>query len=161
MLFWVNRYVFLLLGLLRVLVLFSYYSSIQPFRYVFLVAIFSSKIVGFLLHQVVGIFYVHFRLIVDRIFFHWYGMFCLYCFTFCRYLFNLPPFASTFWFISSSFIVSFSSVVFSFLFLTIPASFFCFIIFACFCRFFISVSSRNSHPGFDFSLVLFEGILIF
>ena len=91
----------------------------------------------------------------------WNVLFYLYCFTLCRYLFNLPSFASSFWFIFSSFIVSFSCVVFSFLFLIIPASFFCFIIFACFRRFFIWVSSRNSHPDFDFSFVLFEGILIF
>ena len=38
----------------------------------------------------------------------WNVLFCLYCFTFCLYLFNLPSFLSTFWFISSSCIVIFS-----------------------------------------------------
>ena len=38
---------------------------------------------------------------------------------------------------------------------------FCFNILACFRRFFICVSSRISHLGFDFSFVLFERILIF
>ena len=50
-------------------------------------------------------------------------LFCLHCFTLCRYLFNLPSFASTFWFISSSCIVICSCVAWSFLFLHIPASF--------------------------------------
>ena len=143
------------------LVFLWYCLSIQPFRYVFFVAIFLCKIVGFLFHLVVGMFYCNLHPVADRIFFHCFGMSCfVYCFTFCRYLFNLPSFTSTFWFISSSCIVSFSRVVFSFLFLIVPASFFCLIIFACFRRFFIWVSSRNSHSGFDFSFVLFEGISI-
>ena len=58
-----------------------------------------------------------------------------YCFTLCRYLFNLPSFARTFQFISSSCIVIFSCVAFSLLFLHVPASFLRFIIFACFRRF--------------------------
>ena len=70
-------------------------------------------------------------------------------------------FACTFWFICWSCIVSSSCVAFSFLFLIIPSSILCFIILTCFRRFFIYVSSRNSHPGFDFSSVLFERILIF
>ena len=99
------------------------------------VAIFLSKIVGSLLHPVVVIFYCHLLPIVDRIFFHCFGMSCFVCIVlpFVDIFFNRHSFASTFWFISSSF----SCVVFSFLFLIIPASFFCFIIFACFCRCFI------------------------
>ena len=64
-------------------------------------------------------------------------LFCLYCFTLCQYLFNLPSFASIFWFISSSCIVIFC-VAFSFLFLHIPTSFLCVIVLACFRRFFLS-----------------------
>ena len=48
-------------------------------------------------------------------------------FSLCRYLFNFPSFVSTFWFISSSFIVIFLCV--AFLTLHVPASFLCFIIF--------------------------------
>ena len=88
----------------------------------------------------------------------WNVLFCLYCFTHCRYL---PSFASTFWFILSCTVI-FSRVAFSFLFLHIPASFFCFIILACFRRFFfVYVSSRISRPGFDSFFVLFEGIPLF
>ena len=96
------------------------------------------KIIRFLLHPVVGMFSYHLLPIVDRIFFHCFRMSCffLYCFILCRYLFNLPSFARTFWFLSSSCIVIFSSDAFSFLFLHIPASFLCFIILACFLIFF-------------------------
>ena len=87
-------------------------------------------------------------------------------FTLCRYLFNLLSFTSTFWFISLSCIVIFSffllsCIAFSFLFRHIPVSFHCFIILACFRRFFICISSWISPPGFDFSFVLFEGMPIF
>ena len=44
----------------------------------------------------------------------WNVLFCLYCFTLCQYLFNLPSFASTFWFISSSCIVIFFVLLLSF-----------------------------------------------
>ena len=88
-------------------------------------------------------------------------LFCLFCFTLYRYLFNLPSFASTFWFISSSCIVIFPYVAFSFLSRRVPASFLCFIILACFCRFFIWVFSWISHPSFDFFFMIFEGIPIF
>ena len=84
----------------------------------------------------------------------------LYCFTLCRYLFNLPSFARTFWFISSSRTVIFSRIVFCILFPHIPGSF-CFTVLVCFRRFFIWVSSRISHPGFDRFLVLFKVTLIF
>ena len=65
----------------------------------------------------------------------WNVLFCLYCFTLCRYLFNLLSFASTFCFISSSCTVIFSRIAFPFLFQHIPPSFFCFIILACFRRY--------------------------
>ena len=68
---WVIRCVFPLWGLPRVLVLLSYRLSIRPFRYAFSVAIFSSKIARFLWRLNVGI--------VDRIFFHYFGMSCFVC----------------------------------------------------------------------------------
>ena len=77
-----------------------------------------------------------------------------------RYLFNLPSFANIFWFNSSSCIVIFSCV-----------AFFCSYVFQRLCcvlsfrpvfvDFFICVCSRSSHPGFDFSFVLFDGLPIF
>ena len=86
-----------------------------------------------------------------------------------RYLFNLHSFASSFRYISSCCIVSFSRVVFSFLLLIIPAFCFFFWVFlfvlsflAVFEGFFlIWISSRNFHPGFDFPLLILEGIPIF
>ena len=41
----------------------------------------------------------------------WNVLFCLYCFTLCRYLFSLPSFARTFWYISSSCTVFFFPVL--------------------------------------------------
>ena len=83
-----------------------------------------------------------------------------YCFNLCRYLFNLPSFASIFWFISSCCFVIFSCVAFSFMSLHDLTFFLCLIILAYFRRFFICVSNRISHPGFDFFLMLFMGIPI-
>ena len=78
--FWVVRCVFPLWGLPRVLlVLGSYRLSIQPFRYAFSVAIFSSKIVRFLWRPIVGMFLCHALPIVDRIFFRCFRMSCLVC----------------------------------------------------------------------------------
>ena len=57
--FWVIRCVFPLSGLPRVLVLLSNRISLQRFRYAFSVAIFSSKIVRFIWHLVVGMFLCH------------------------------------------------------------------------------------------------------
>ena len=91
----------------------------------------------------------------------WNVLFCLYCFTLCRYLFNHPFFRQYFLVYFLKLYCYFYSVAFSFLFPHIPASFICFLILACFCRFFICFSSRNFHPGFDFSFELFEGIPIF
>ena len=48
-----------------------------------------------------------FLVVLDR-------LFCLNCFTLSRNLFSIPSFATTFWFISSSCIVYFSWVAFSF-----------------------------------------------
>ena len=82
----------------------------------FLVAIFLSKIVRFLWHRVVGMFLCYTLLVVDRIFFRCFGMSCFVCIVlpFFQYVFNLPSFACTFWFISSSCAVIFSCVAFSF-----------------------------------------------
>ena len=78
--FWVNRCVFPLSGLLRALqILLSYCVSIRIFRYFFLVAIFYSKIVRFLLHPVVGMFSRHLLPIVGRIFFCCFEMSSFVC----------------------------------------------------------------------------------
>ena len=66
-------------------------------------------------------------------------------FSLCRYLFNLPSFAKTFWFISSS-CIAISRVAFSFLFPRIPASFFCFIILSCF-RWFFYLRFQSNFPS--------------
>ena len=72
--FWVVRCVFLLWGLPRVfLVLLSYRLS-KPFRYAFSVAIFSFKIVRFLWRVIVVMLLWHALLVVDRIFFHCFGV---------------------------------------------------------------------------------------
>ena len=78
--FWVIQCVFLLWGLLRVFqVLLPYRLSIQPFRYAFSLAIFSSKIVRFLWRLVVGMFLYHTLPIVDKIFFRCFGISCFVC----------------------------------------------------------------------------------
>ena len=95
------------------------------FCYVLFVLLFCSKIVLFLCHPVVGTSSCILPLIADRICFVVLNMlFRLYRFTLYRYPFSLPSFASTFWFISSSFIVLFTCVNFSFLFQHVPAFFF-------------------------------------
>ena len=97
------------------------------------------------------------NLLVEFFMLFWNVLFCLYCFTLCRYLFNLSSFASIFWFISSSCIIIFSCVVFFFLFQHVSA----FFLFVCFRILFICVSNRISHSGFDFLFVLFRGTPIF
>ena len=88
----------------------------------FLVTIFSSKTFGFFGIQLLACFCViPSQLLIEFSFVILKVLLCLYCFSLCQYLFNLPSFASTFWFISSSCIVIFSRVVLSFLFLHIPA----------------------------------------
>ena len=68
------------------------------------------------------------------------------------FLKNLP-----FWFIFTSCIVISSCVAFSFLSLQVPASFLCFIILACFRRYFICLSNRISHRRFDFFSCFLRG----
>ena len=158
MLFCVNRY-------FCFRTIFEYFSLfcqiVYPFGFfvVFLVAISFFQIVRFLLHPILGMFSYHLPPFVDRTFFRCFGMsyFVPYYFTFRWYLFNLPSFASTFWFISSSCIVNFLCVAFSFLSLHVPVSF----LFGMFSYIFFRVSSRISPLGFEFFFVLFEGIQIF
>ena len=62
---------------------------------------------------------VCFRVICSHLWVEFFSLFwnvlcCLNCFTLYRYLFNLPSFASTFWYISSSCIIIFTCVAFSF-----------------------------------------------
>ena len=154
--FWVIRYLFPLWGLPRVLlVLLSYYWSIQPLRCAFSIAIFSSKIVRFLWRLVVGMFLCHALPIVDKIFFRCFGIFCLVCI--------VLPFVD----ISLVFLLSleppglFPQVVLLFFLVLSLLGSFCFTILACFHRFFVWVSSRTSHPGLDCFFVLFEGTPIF
>ena len=90
----------------------------------------------------------------------WNALFCQYCLILCWYLFNLPPFASTLWFISSSFIVSSYCVAFRFTSQYILAFFLWCTIFTCL-RFLIPVFSLISHPSFEFLLELFRETLIF
>ena len=130
--------------------------SIQLFCYALLVAIFYPKIVQLLLHPVVGMFSCHLPQHVGRIFLRCFGMFCFVSIV-CRYLFNLPSFASSFWFIFSSCFVILTWIAFPFLSQHVPVFFFCLIIFACFHGFLTCVSSRISHLGFDFLLVPFKG----
>ena len=79
-LFWVNWCVFPLSDLLQVLlILLPCCLSIQLFCYVFLVAIFWSKIVWFLLHLVVGMFLRPLPTLVGWISFRCFGMSCFVC----------------------------------------------------------------------------------
>ena len=115
--FWVIRCVFSIWVLLRVLlVLLSYHLSIQPFRYAFSVAIFSSQIVRFLWRQVVGMFLCHALPIVDKIFFNCFGMSCFVCivlpFVNISLVFHLSPEPSVFF--SSNCTVIFLVLSFSF-----------------------------------------------
>ena len=142
-LFRVNRCVFLPLVLLRVL-LFSH-DPILLFDHVLFVPIFFTNLFCFLI----------FGMSTCRIFsLFWYVLFCLYCFTLSHYVLNLPSFVSSFRFISLSCFVCFTCVAFSFLSQHVPAFFLWFIIFAC-CRFFICISGRISHPGFEFLFLFF------
>ena len=134
--------------------------SIQPVCYAFMFSIFSSKIVRFFGVRLSVCFGVMSPQLSIEFSLFWNVLFCLYYFTLCRYLFNLPSFPRTFWFISSSCTVIFSLVVFSFLFPHILGPF-CLTFWPIFVNFFICVSSRISHPGFDCFFVLFEGIPIF
>ena len=83
--------------------------SIRLFCYVLLVAIFYSKIVQLLLHLIVGMFLCHLLQFVGRVFFRCFGMSCFVCiiFPFLEIFLILLSFASTFWFISSTYILFF------------------------------------------------------
>ena len=146
---------------MHLVILLSYCSSIQPFRYVF-GSIFLFNIVPFLLHPVVGMFCYNLLQIVNRIFFLCFRMsFLSVFFHFCRYLFNLPSFVSILWFIPPSCIVIFSCVAFSFFFLHSLASFLCFIILVCFRRFFYLHFQSNFPSWSWFFLCAFWGDPIF
>ena len=124
---------------------------------------FSPKSLGFFCIRLLVCFCVTpSQLLIDFFSLFWKALFCLYCFTLCRYLFNLLSLASTFWFISSSCTVIFSPCC---LFLLPPPTFISaplFLIIRTFFRiFFICDSSLISHPGFCCCFVLFEGIPIF
>ena len=132
------------------------------FWYVLFVPICCSKIVLFPCHPAFGKSSCILPLPAGRIFLSlfWNVLFYLYYFILSWYLFSLSFFTSTFWFVSSSFIVCFNSCI-AFLFSSphIPAFFLCLLIFDC-CRFLISVSSLISHPGFEFLFVLYRGTQI-
>ena len=133
--FWVIRCVFPLWGFPQILVLLSYRLSIQPFRYAFSVAIFSSQNCSVSLASSCWYVFVSCppNCWCNFLSLFWNVLFCLYCFTFCRYLFSLPSFTWTFWFISSSCTVIFSRGIFSILFPHILGSLFP--ILACFRKF--------------------------
>ena len=82
---------------------------------------------------------------------------CLHCFILSRYIFSLPSFVNTFWFISSSCLVCLTCYdAFFFSFQYIPAFFISFVIFACCRKFLFCIFSRISQPGFEFLFVLFK-----
>ena len=161
--FWAVRCVYPFWGLPRVLlVLLSYRLSIQPFRYAFSVAIFSSKIVRFLWRLVVGMFSCHALLIIDRIFFRCFGMSCFVCIVLLFVDISLVSLLSP----ESSGLFP-QIVLLFFRVLSFPFSSHIFQdlsvlpFWPVFVDFFIWVSSRTSHPGFDCFFVLFEGIPFF
>ena len=134
----------------------------SAFSLCFIVAIFSSKTVWFLLHPVVGMFSCHSLPIVDRIFFRCFGKTCFVWivlpFVDISLIFLLSPALSGLfpWVVLLFFLlllVPFSSRLFQ-----RPCFFYHSGLFSVF---FICVSSRISHPGFDSFFVLFEGIPIF
>ena len=158
-LFWVSRWVFSVLGpssspSSSLLLLFIQSAFSLVFFCFFLVAIFLSKIVWFLLHPVVGMFSCHSLPIFDRIFFRCFGKSCFVCivlpFVNTSLIFLLWPelvyFLKLYCYFFRCWLFLFSTAYFS-------ATLF-FIILACFRIFFICVSSRISHPGFDCSCFL-------
>ena len=136
-LFWVNWCVFLLSVLLWVLTPFSMLPIHSVFCYVLLIVIFYSKIVQLLLHPVVGKFSCHLPQFVGRNFFC-FGMSCflwiVLLFVIIFFIFLLLPVVSGL----------FPQVVLLFCLVLLspfcPNMFqrfsFCFIVFACFHRFF-------------------------
>ena len=110
-----------------------------------------------------ALFLCHCLPLVHRIFFHCFGIFCFVCIFFpfidISLIFILLPARSG---LFPRIVLLFFCVGFCFLFLHVLGSFFCLIILACFRTFFfICVSSRISHSGFDFFYVIFKGIPIF
>ena len=111
-------FAFFLLG--DLLILFPWCLSIRLFYYVLFVPIFCSKIVLFPCHLVVGLSPCIIPLTCRLNFF--VVLECTICHLECTILtfysvsisFSLPSFASTFWYISSSCTVSFTSVAFLF-----------------------------------------------
>ena len=161
--FWVNRCVFPLSDLLWWFLIFCHIVYPFGFFYVFLVAIFYSKTFRFLLHSVVGMFSCHLPALLGRISFCCFGMSHFFCivlpFVDISLIFLLSPVLSVFFFPQ---VVLFSlCCLFLFFSLLVQASFLCFKILVCFCRFFICVSSLIYCPGFEFSVVSFERIPIF
>ena len=124
------------------------------------------QIVRFLMHSFVGMFSYNLLLVVDRIFFRCFGMSCLFVF-FCIVL----RFVDIFLIFLLLLVFSglFPQVVLLF-FLVLPLPF-CLYMFQrlffvlsfwpVFVNFFICISGRISHPGFNFIFVLFERIPIF
>ena len=128
----------------------SYYDLTVPIFCFRNVLLSSHPVVSMSLHLLAGSFLSLF----------WKHLFCLYCLILSRYLFRLPSFASTFWFIFSSYIICANCVVLLFFSQHILAFFFYLSIFAC-RRFLICVSSRISHPIFEFLFVFYKGTPIF
>ena len=79
----------------------------------------------------------------------------------CRYLFSLPSFTRSFWFITSSFIVCSNCIAFLISSQHIFALFFCLSVFVCCWKFSICVYRLISHPGFEFLVVFFKGARFF
>ena len=135
-----------------------------PIWYLFSV-VFSPKSFGFFCIRLLVCFRVFFHLLVEfSLVFFFFFFFWNVLFFVCIVL----PFLDIFLIFRLSPVLSgsFPKVVLLFflyylLSLHVPVSFLSFIILACFCRFFICVSSRISHPGFDLFFVLFVGTLIF
>ena len=88
-------------------------------------------------------------------------LFCQYCFTLSRDLFNDHQYFLICFLKFNCFVFLFYLCYFFLFSQHVPAFFLCFIIFACFHRFLICFSSRISHQDFEFLLVLFTGSPIF
>ena len=134
------------------------------FSLCFLVAIFSSKIVRFLWHPVVGMFSCHSFPVVGRIFFRCFGKSYFVCivlpFVDISLIFLLWPALSGLF--TQVVLLFFSCVAcFCFLFPLISAPLFFLSFWFVFVVYFICISSGIFHPGFDCFFVLFEGIPIF
>ena len=130
----------------------------SDFSLCFLIAIFQSKIVRFLLHPVVDMLLCHLLPVVDWIFFCCLGMSCFASIVLPFVKISLIFFISP---VPSGLFPKFVQLFFlCWLFLFVPTFSSVFILFyhlACFLRCFILVSSRISHPGLDFFFVFFKG----